>query len=135
MLRVLKNFTIKRENWLSYEAQRKEEVASYLREPDTRRMCCLGVYLRSCGVPTDALERVDYPENLLSESHLNLAEKAGLVEWPGSNTKVTSQLAKANDSKRLTRFEREARIKKLFKTLGVAIKFTGRLFPSKRARA
>lgn len=51
MFNNVKSFIIDRTNWLRGEGSK----ASRLLRPTDEKMCCVGIYLKACGVPRDQL--------------------------------------------------------------------------------
>jgi len=97
-------------------------------------MCCLGIYLRSCGVPRRALH-VGTPMRVrdLPAKALWLIDQTGVGPVDSSHA---SLLMEANDfafyalleggDNRRSGWERERRIKQLFAKAGVTVRFVGR---------
>ena len=86
-----KEFTIKKEEW-GYGGGLGNGM---LRDPNTGKMCCLGIYLKACGVPVKDLENKSMPSNLAG---YKLPEWLVLEHDPQTEEEgVASKLADAND--------------------------------------
>lgn len=113
----MKTFTINRKKWL------RGGFNSKLRN-GAGAQCCLGFYLRACGVPASYLggieTPVDVPGELPAEAQW-LSLKDG---FSVRNSKETVELMNANDLDRsMPRWKREANIRRLFRTQGIIARF------------
>ena len=126
--RAVKSFTIKREQWLSgavLKANSKAhhgELESSLRDPETGLQCCLGFYCRAAGFKTKQITS----EALLSTLWVSVSNSDQFAEVRESE----SMFAEVNDSPTITQHERERRIKKGFKNLGIKVVFQGSAKPA-----
>lgn len=122
----MKEFTIDRATWLHGDIQRMfgtTTEGSCLLDGDGNR-CCLGFYLKACGVsdrkmllelgPAD-VENIPKQARWLTRGDTELTE-----------SKIGCQLIRVNDSKKLHPATRERKIKELFASQGVTLKFEGR---------
>jgi hypothetical protein len=126
----VKSFVIDRSKWLPREAF--DGGKSYLLRESDGRMCCLGVYLRACGIPASALNRLELPAMVVKESNLSVSEvPAWLLDLRGGtwSSESATELASINDSQRITLDEREQRIIERFAEQGIEVRFEGELFP------
>lgn len=140
----MKEFTIDRSKWdrgKIFEDSRIDagiDESTYLLHPYDGAMCCLGFYLKSCGVPAVYLRDQRGPKNaarpMLSRGRRIpmqmrwLLEDAGL--FPTSSVVDDSELAQklmnVNDNEDLPSREREKKIAALFAKQGIKVKFVGR---------
>ena len=106
----VKKFTIDRAVWLRGEGNRASKL---LREADGK-MCCVGMYLRACGVP-DA--------KLRGKSEACYVHDDDIVpDWTKNNAGL---LYEANDDPHTDPATREAKIVNMFAEAGVAVEFVG----------
>jgi hypothetical protein len=129
MLNEVKSFVINRSEWLPREAQRLGGE-SFLLHPENGRMCCLGLYLRECGISASTLIGRKMPHNISSQ--------AKLPDWmlgyhDGNSSDTALKLAKLNDAvddfEEMPLGEREALIVEVFASLGIEVRFKGALKP------
>lgn len=117
-----KKFSIRRKDWL-----RGGKRNSYLRN-GSGKMCCLGFYLRACGVPSSKMVLRPSPASLM-ERHRDVDVPRWLATLEvgnlASDTSVCNELMSVNDDTRLKGPVREAKVAKLFKKRGIAVTFTG----------
>lgn len=113
----MKELVIDRSKWLRGE----EPCLSSLHRPKDGKMCCLGIYLESCGVPVDVLSDRKYPSGVRSE----LPAEAQWLVAPGyeSVDAIPTKLAVTNDTRKLTEREREHQIQELFAAADIAVTF------------
>jgi hypothetical protein len=121
-------FTIDRSKWACGPNGSTSVLGNLLRDDDGR-MCCLGFYAIACGATEkEILGRGDYEDSTIGPSTIAKLP-TDLVKPLPEDTVVSStvhdKLIRANDAK-TTRARREARIKKLFKSIGVTLRFAGR---------
>lgn len=109
---------IDRSQWLRGEGAAR----SYLLRRADQKMCCLGFYLRSCGLGADLIEGECYPSDLgnaLPEKALWLGKTP-----PGTGAKTWSSfLASTNDDQFILASEREERIVQGFAEQGIEVSF------------
>jgi hypothetical protein len=88
-------------------------------------MCCLGFDAKRCGIPLKNLLGVAQPEGIIKKYVCkipHLIKSDGLFETD-VNTKFAERAMDINDDDYLTPKDRELRIKKHFKTIGINVKF------------
>lgn len=125
-------FTIDRARWL-----RGDENPYLLRASDGK-MCCLGFFLRSCGLSDDELRDHSEPQHPFEEGRpdeipnaaafLVESEEADEDEWGEPSfdygpTDDASDLMTANDDPEVTEAERERRVARLFAKHGHEVDF------------
>lgn len=108
----MRKLVIDRKVWL------RGERASYLLRRHDRKMCCVGIYLKACGVPEEKFkglagiisvpEKVKFPEE---------------AEWLRGLDTLLYGLYAVNDALDLTEIQREAKIVKLFAQRDVEVTF------------
>ena len=140
-LKVKKSFDINRRTWLNgtwIAAGVAHE--SMLFSPDVRGMCCLGVYAEACGVsPRKMSGHGDYsdseiwaPYRIPENSSLRklMSPPANAEDEYCNTSKTHGSLVTINDNEEMSLEQREKKIQKTFKTVGVTVKFTG-TYPKK----
>ena len=126
-LKNIKSFVIDRKIWARgrmLDESGGSKVNSLLRIDD--KMCCLGIYLKACGVPNKDLLQVGDPENL--DLPLKMLPKWLLeeVDIEGyENSKLVSDLIDANDATSCKEATREVKVAKLFAKTGIKVTFKG----------
>lgn len=105
---------IDRRIWLRGEAE------SCLLRRDGK-MCCIGIYLKACGIPDTSLVGLGSPFH---------ARNAVVPEWlldreSWSNSHLALILIQSNDDQSLGEAEREERIASYFSSAGVTVVFAG----------
>jgi hypothetical protein len=111
----MKTLKISRRRWL------RGTGAGRLYDPDTRRMCCLGFYLRSCGLSLDDIREGEMPSNVTCDIP---AEAQWLLSETLRDSAVGNKLSRINDDRPSLEKEREAEITRLFAEHGVKVVFT-----------
>lgn len=99
------------------------------------RMCCLGIYLEACGVPSDALENTPYPSTYRLRPFIP-AEAQWLLARDSRNPTSSDaiDLATTNDRTSIKARTREERIRAMFAKHDVEVVFVGgRSGPEKTA--
>lgn len=137
-MKQVKVLTIDRKLWANATVHKRfvsvgrvDEAASLLLGKDGR-MCCLGFYALACGASEDEILNVANPVGLDRQVRRKLKgmTKSKLPE----NTLLAAQLIQANDARCYSTLdEREKKIRELFKTIGVKVRFVGNS-PRPRAR-
>ena len=79
-------------------------------------MCCLGIYLRSCGVPLKALTNKRAPMNV---KHIFTIPKQ--AQWLFNKPELTIKLMKENDT--ISHKNKPRIIKKLFAKQNIEVEF------------
>lgn len=124
----VKKFTVNRKRWF----RGKGDTKSALLTPSDK-MCCLGFYARSCGLPKSQILNILSPMEVHFQTETddygvavgkNKNWHTKLVK-NGVNTKTCQQLMVVNDNEELEDKKRESKIKALFKTIGITVKFEG----------
>ncbi len=111
-------FVLDRSRWY----RGKSAARSYLRSPYDGLMCCLGLYLESCGVPAVDLTSERYPHAALPippEAKWLLAPEPRAEDQHSDRT----LLAVDNDSEFLTEDVRERKIQAVFAKHGIEVLF------------
>jgi len=88
--------------------------------------CCLGFLGRACGIPEDELLNLEMPHEVSADPKKNkkVWDYMFIVHGPDRDqTDVAGTLANVNDASSITDKQREHKIKRLFKSLGVEITF------------
>lgn len=111
-IRNVKRFTIKRNEWLRGNPD-EGKLLNY-----EGKMCCLGIYLKACGVPAEDLEDKDMPSELACEYKL----PAWLATEEDELVPVV-KLANKNDEAGLAPAVREKQLRELFKEQGIVVRF------------
>lgn len=106
-------FVISRKVWLRGEGPRKSRL---LRTSDGK-MCCLGIYMKACGVEDSEL--VDR-QNL---HQIDLYQSKDLLELRRSIDFGESGIYFTNDDKDISEEEREGSLKQAFKLFDIKVSF------------
>lgn len=140
----MREFTVDRSKWdrgKIFENVRAEDgvdESTYLLHPSDGAMCCLGFYLKSCGVADSYLRDHGGPKDaarpMLSKGRRIPAQMKWLLEgeehYPAYSVVDDSELAQklmnVNDKEGLSGREREKKIAAIFAKQGVKVKFVGR---------
>lgn len=122
MMERVKEFVIRRSIWLRGDGG----AASYLMRGDGK-MCCIGIYLAACGVPTSELKSTKTAVRLSGyrKSMLHAAGADWLVNG-AVGLAVHGQLMEYNDyiaTSDVSESAREAAIAEGFASQGVAVTF------------
>lgn len=130
----VKNFVINRGKWLTADIQMTYGLDSQLRDEGSGLCCCLGIYLKSCGISDHRLNGKCLPSNVPSARKLTWLYTGAKDD--GFDTYVQNIIADANDSCELRPRQREQQIARLFRMFGnIRVRFSGRYADaSKRAR-
>jgi hypothetical protein len=116
-----RRLVIDRSRWF---CGRGPELSRLLR-PTDKLMCCIGIYLESCGVPPEILSGQCYPTATSVAAHV--PEHARWLLDPEPLDEVgqsdRTALAVTNDTKGLFRVEREQRIAEIFAKHDVEVVF------------
>jgi len=107
----LTKLTIHKREWLRGESGHN----SYLRRSSDGKMCCLGIYLRACGVEVDDLTDVRSPARVAGGL-------PGTTWW--LNRLVSNELMSINDESTISETEREIELTKRFGENGIQVVFT-----------
>lgn len=124
-----KKFTIDRSKWACGDVEEKFNTTSMLRDPKSGAMCCLGFYLKSCGVPNKELDSRALPSSL-NEKKLP-ASTTWLLgpnlegEREGHNNRQ-DDFTSPNDDLEMAQNSREAKIRALFAEHDIDVEFVGR---------
>jgi len=127
----MQKLVIDRSRWLPLEAQ---TGGSWLYDPDTNRMCCLGLFFESLGWSKESIKNKATPIELQRhEKKFNSIPK-WLLTSNGNDSKIASLLMSANDGggvfDGLSLADREAKIISIFAEQDIELSFVGELFPS-----
>jgi hypothetical protein len=111
-----KSFTIKRSEWIRGSMNELSQLLS----PDSGKMCCLGFYLRSCGMKKRDISDHTEPSDVITP----LPKQAQwLSDIPGRNSDAAKDLINVNDDDTLKWNTREAEIKELFAQQNIDVIF------------
>ena len=109
---------IDRKVWLRGEGGEK----SLLLRPEDGKMCCLGIYLKQCGMPDSLLRGRANPTQLTTApTWLRAAGQFGGF----TETAECRFLILQNDDERISEPAREQRIAEGFAKAGVSVRFEG----------
>lgn len=117
-MKEIKKFTIDRKIWLRGEGTDKSKL---LRSSDGK-MCCLGIYLKKCGVKPTLLN------NLASPRQVGIPIPNWLLNTRGENSMLVDSLMEENDRELVTEKMmnlKEREIRGLFKEAGIKVTFKG----------
>lgn len=121
-MEIMKNkeLIIDRKIWL-----RGDKKRSRLLTHDGKAMCCLGIYLNSCGVSKKLLRSSFSPDHV--NDKLGLPNEASWLMGVSNCSDAAYDLMLFNDSSSLFKNEkeREEKIKKLFAEVNIKVKFIG----------
>jgi len=113
----MKKLTISRKRWLRGEGAGQ----SYLLRPDDKKMCCLGFYLRSCGVSAKEISGKGSPTEIKQLPKQAEWLSVELVEDPLRTSDSCGLLMTHNDN--IGGKNKEAAIKELFASHKVDVTF------------
>ncbi len=116
----ISGFTIPRRRWL--RGGRGNDSSLY--DPKTRKMCCLGIYLRACGFSVADVKDRSMPGDVEATgkrvpSWMVIRRANNFIRTSPSNMK----LAVANDNEGLSERKRERKIRELFANQGIKVTF------------
>lgn len=119
--KFVKSFTIDEKKW--GRATEHHDIQGLMRDSDTGKQCCLGMYLTACGFEDKDLNE----EPSGPKSKRNDGPEFWNTCWPKKNTDVLPSvhargLAEINDAKMKLPTRKKAIIEG-FKRLGVTVKF------------
>jgi hypothetical protein len=133
----IKEFTVNRKKWLRGEGSDK----SYLMDPISGKMCCLGFYAKQSGLSKKDIESMPSPGSVIQllngdEVYTNaevICRPAKPIKWNTKliwrgqkcNSKTCDALMDANDDEDITDEVREKNLTSLFKKIGITVKFIG----------
>lgn len=105
----LPTFTISRRRW----HRGREEYASQLYVPETRKMCCLGQIARQCGCAIDDIKSLPTPDDV---DHAEVFIPIGLVDDEQgyfSNKQLAEDMMEVNDNEKIDDRQRERELRQL----------------------
>jgi len=120
-----KVITIDRSKWVCGGGRHREVLGGSALLNGMGRMCCLGQICKIEGVPEDKLYSHGYP---------TFVEDKRVPVWmieDGYNSRTARDMANINDDRDLTQKKRESILTGLAKSVGIILKFKGRLLPVK----
>lgn len=130
-----KELVIDRKIWLRGESNGK------LLTHDRKAMCCLGIYMNSCGVSREKLRSLGSPECVIVKykQEVKLPEDAswlykkpdGFISNNLYNSDLVFNLMSVNDNFEINEKEREEQIRDLFAKADVKVKFVGKGKPQR----
>lgn len=112
-------FTISLRRWLRGEGG----SGSRLRRAIDSKKCCVGFYALACGVNAKKLTGLCEARELLGETGLELPGMLKNVYGQMDDTHIAGELYSVNDNRDSTDEEKITAITKLFRRIGVAVKF------------
>lgn len=120
-------FTVKRSGWLRGEGGHP----SLLFRPKDQKRCCIGFYLKACGLSDSSLEDKPSPYDIPRVETALPAAATWLLEHGNGNTSLSSEanseycieLMRVNDARLASAPDRERRIIELFAQRGIIVKF------------
>lgn len=114
-LKDVPKFTVKRKKWFRGKGSWNSNLLN-----SSGNMCCLGFYALACGFEkSDIIDKLD-PTNIIR--HIDCIWKTKLLDKFG-NSAACYDLMSINDEGSISDKEREAKLKTLFKKMGVAVTF------------
>lgn len=129
----VKEFTISRKRWLR-PLDGKDFEESLLYSGKSKKMCCLGFYARSCGLPVDDIKNISLPTSVFDEPRTfdesfivsdnkkwNTFLKEKIINY--HSTCNESLFVHINDDESIKAKDRERLLKKEFAKFGVKVKF------------
>lgn len=121
----MRKLVIDRKVWLRGEGS----LVSELHRKSDGKMCCLGIYLESCGIPRESMTGRGGPFKMFIDSHTEPPEEARWLLDPHGYTGqctsvIASELMTVNDERGDDAL-RERRVKALFAQAGVDVEFVG----------
>lgn len=135
--KITHEFSINRKRWYRGKGSLKSRLLVSL---DNKKMCCLGFYEKSLGIPENKLHRIPGPEQLVVTHYPEYTPKS-IVKEPDSwlyepffygpedfemrESKDCQELMTVNDGEDIAENYREERIKEIFEKNGVKVKFYG----------
>jgi hypothetical protein len=141
----MKELIIDRAIWARGDVFAKEQVAAgapcagnWLLDV-AGKMCCIGIYLKSCGLPEERLKKVGEPVDVLNQATIDGAEVElpkealwlletthGSEDEPShTNSDTASALMAENDSDEVSEEDREKVIASIFAKVDIEVKFVG----------
>lgn len=116
-------FTINVENWLRGTG----EDMSFLHRSQDGKECCVGQYLRACGMPVEAINNIKAGRQIIVGRNSALPPQARwLVNREGiwHDTEDATELYSCNDDQIMSEQFRRKEIVRLFGLNGVQVKFS-----------
>lgn len=115
----VKEFTVQRSKWL----RGNMNISRLLNNKG--KMCCLGFYSKACGIQNEDIKNISAPEDISNNVSKNW--KTRLLKFNNRvNTAKCFKLMQINDSSSINDEERERRLTKQFKILGIKVNFVGK---------
>ena len=121
----VKKFVVKRSKWYRGEGDAESRL-----QTSKNKMCCLGFYAKECGLKKkDILDigspgEVPYDIKNLWDTFLLESKTHFYTDEPSiSDSSIANDMMEINDNEFITEKERELRLKELFKTQGIKLKF------------
>lgn len=119
-------FTIDREVWA-----RGSKETNILLNPQTGKMCCLGIYALACGLKSKDIENAGTPEEIpvdyraIPKNYKFLIDKQR-DSYYFSDSDIVGKFVEINDSNKYHGKRREDKIKKLFLKNNIEVDFIGK---------
>ena len=122
----IKSFTIKRSKWL--RMSKRTQIYSQMLDGKSGKMCCLGFYSITCGIPRENIKNEPSPRDVVFDYdnivwNTFLLSKRKEFGFNKVNSKIAGKLMDINDDEETTDDFKEKEIKKIFATKGVKVKF------------
>ena len=120
----MKEYIIDRSKWVCGGKKYSKQLGMPQLLNDQGRMCCLGQICKADGVDEVDMFGVGSPNKSMSASTWMHEEDADFGSMP---TKEAVKMMRANDDNSLNQPQREKKLKELAGTVGIKLKFKGRL--------
>lgn len=123
----VKSFVVDRERWYRGKGDRHSKLLNR-----NNKQCCLGFYALACGLSEASIKGQNTPNDVICNTEScscksNIQWKTKLIDSDIDSDKVNSQicqtLMEVNDEIELSDEERETKLTKLFKKIGIKVKF------------
>lgn len=116
----MEKLIIDRKKWL-----RGTRIGSKLLKKTTRKMCCLGFFVRQCGFKIKDIENITSPEIVVAHNKQispdNLIYR--LLRDGRLDSDITYELMRINDSNKISEEVREKELTRLFKKIKFEVEF------------
>jgi hypothetical protein len=135
IVKDIKSFVVNRKNWYRGKGMRHSRLLN-----NANNMCCLGFYALACGLDKKVIRNIQDPLNAvritesnpkaMDSQYRNVLRKSEVI-WNTKlvpknredNSVLARKLMTVNDEKELSEEKREETLTKLFKKMGVEVKF------------
>lgn len=119
----VKSFVVDRERWYRGKGYRHSKLLNR-----NNKQCCLGFYALACGLNEASIKERKTPSEVVCNTEScscksNTQWKTKLISSDKVNSQICQILMKVNDAIKLSDEERETKLTKLFKKIGIKVKF------------